>query len=71
MKKSEKQSILDKSISITWCVEDVYEHAKRIGKKLTIKQAEEVLEMLDKNHQADVGINWDVISDTISIYKQN
>jgi hypothetical protein len=48
---------MEKCISITWCVDDVLE----IRPDLTEDQAMEVLEMVKKKHDAEIGINWTVL----------
>lgn len=47
---------------IVWHTEDVIENAKECGIKLTKKQAETVLFMLERKHDATIGINWDTIA---------
>lgn len=52
-------------ISINWHVEDVMDRDEEMCDEndslLTLAQAQEVLRMMDKNHDANIGINWDVI----------
>ena len=48
---------LPDTISITWGIEDVLQQRP----DLTDQQAREVLQCLDRNHDATIGINWDVI----------
>jgi hypothetical protein len=48
-------------ISIIWHIDDVIHCAKDNGIKITKKQAREVLECLRNEHDATIGINWDVI----------
>ena len=54
------------TIQITWCVEDVLHQAEEEGIALTLEQCKEVLDHVDKNHDATIGINWDVISEGIN-----
>lgn len=49
-----------------WTVEDVQSRDKGLSKQ----DAREVLKLLDWNHDATLGINWDVIDETIRIYKE-
>ena len=49
-----------KTISIVWSIEDV----QAVREDLTDKQAVKVLKALKENHNAEVGINWDVIEVT-------
>jgi hypothetical protein len=44
-------------IEIRWCVEDVHS----LGLDLTDEQAIEVLLDAKKNHDASIGINWEVL----------
>ncbi len=56
----------ESQIAIIWSVEDVQE----MDDSLDYDQAIKVLESLKKNHDATIGINWDVISDTITIMRE-
>jgi len=49
------------TIHIEWHIDDVKKMAK-----LTDDQARKVLFTLKDNHDASIGINWDVIVDTIN-----
>jgi hypothetical protein len=51
-----------KTIEIKWSTEDVLCQAEQLDLKLTEDQADEVLENVFRCHDAEVGINWDVIS---------
>ena len=46
------------TISISWHIDDVLQ----CEPSLTKTQACEVLRLAEQNHDANVGINWDVIS---------
>ena len=48
-------------ISIVWIVDDVAERCQEIGVFLTLDQKREVLRRLERKHDAEIGINWDVI----------
>lgn len=50
-----------RDISITWCIEDV----QGVDPSLTDLEASSVLERLKNKHDAEVGITWSVIEDTI------
>ena len=50
-------------IRLAWCSEDVMQHCDW----LTKDQALEVLHDLERNHDACIGINWDVIRDTVAV----
>lgn len=47
-----------KEITITWCIEDVQQERP----DLTDEQASEVLHLVQKEHDANIGINWDFIN---------
>ena len=49
---------------IVWSVEDVLEKAEELKVKISHKEAEEILDKIESEHDATVGISWD----TISIY---
>jgi hypothetical protein len=57
-----------KTIEIKWSTEDVLLQAENAGFELTEDQADEILESLKDNHDANIGINWDVISFYIGDY---
>ena len=50
-------------IQVSWSTDDVLSQRD----DLTFEQAVKVLEALESNHDASVGINWDVINDTAEI----
>jgi len=52
-----------KSINITWHIEDVLE----IRPDLTKEQAYEVLCEVEDNHDADYGVTWNSIRDTANV----
>lgn len=60
-----------KTIQITWSTEDVLANADGIGMPVSESQAEEILDSLRENHDATIGINWDVISEYIRQYYEN
>jgi len=45
-------------IDIRWCVDDV----KTVMPELSDEQCIEVLDFVKKNHSAEIGINWDVLT---------
>ena len=47
-----------------WCEDDVLELAKEKGIKCSRKRAREIIDEVDRKHDATLGISWD----TISIY---
>ena len=48
-------------ISVVWIVDDVAERCHEIGIYLTLDQKREVLRRLKRKHDANLGINWEVI----------
>jgi hypothetical protein len=51
------------SISVTWHIADVLD----VRPDLDSEQAFEVLRSVKKNHDANVGINWEVLSATAEV----
>jgi acyl-homoserine lactone acylase PvdQ len=51
-----------KTIVIKWSTEDVLAMAESMDIELTETQADQILDNLIKYHDANVGINWDVIN---------
>jgi hypothetical protein len=41
-----------------WCEEDVLGRAKELGKKITRKQAQDILDDIERHHDAELGISW-------------
>lgn len=62
---------MENQITITWHISDVKEVAKDIEVTLTNDEAREILHSLKRNHDACVGINWDVIADAVGVYKDS
>ena len=50
------------SISIGWEIEDVREEARGKGQELPLDESRETLRLAKKNHDASIGINWEVLS---------
>jgi hypothetical protein len=44
-----------------WCEEDVLGRAKERGKKITRKQAQEILDSIDHKQDCELGISWDTL----------
>jgi hypothetical protein len=59
-----------KYLNNPWHIEDVHEQAERDDVELTDEQCVRVLELCVQYHNAEVGINWDVISHHISTVLQ-
>lgn len=56
----------ENEITLSWAVEDVIQQANEDHKKVTEEQAREVLNIMRQHHDANYGICWQTISDTIS-----
>ena len=52
----------DEKIAIEWSIQDVYYQAKNDEVEITRQQALNVLSLLDRKHDATLGICWDTIS---------
>lgn len=59
-------SFLPDEISITWHVDDIKERDK--DDKLSIDDCKQILDMMRRHHNADIGINWEVIDWHIEHY---
>lgn len=44
-----------------WHIDDVIEQAETHGEQLTEQEARDVLVMVNRKHDCNIGINWDVI----------
>lgn len=44
-----------------WCEDDVLDAASERLQDITIVQAQSILDQLDSNHDAEIGITWDSI----------
>ena len=59
-------------ITIKWCVDDVVMLAEQKGYAVpTLEQAREVLSLAKQNHDASVGISWDVLEVYLDEVLQN
>ncbi len=54
-------------MSVTWCVDDV----KSIAEDLTDEECREVLRLAKEEHDATIGINWDVLEHWASEVRSN
>lgn len=52
-------------IEDNWGAEDIESQAESDGVELTDEQVEEVMEEIVESFDAEIGINWDVISSAI------
>lgn len=53
-------------IDSSWWIDDV----KSLDESLTDEQCREILQAVNNNHDATVGINWDVLQAEIDSYKE-
>ena len=60
LSEAEQEPTIDAAdtIEISWHIDDV----KEVRPHLTDAQAREVLEQAKRRHDADIGINWDVLA---------
>ena len=68
MKDETETESLPDSISITWWVDDVAERAKELEIALTLDEQREILQRMDRQHDANHGICWEVIDMHITIF---
>ena len=57
----------DGLMTVLWSVEDIKAQAESMDIELSEEEAEEVLKTAIDNHDANVGINWEVIGTQIQI----
>jgi hypothetical protein len=48
-----------------WHSDDIIEQAENNGEQLTYEEAQEVLRLMSKYHDCEIGINWDVIDNWV------
>ena len=68
MKDEPKPAPLPDSISITWWVDDVAERAVELEIELTLDEQREILQRMDRQHDANHGICWEVIDMHITAF---
>ena len=61
---------MSKSITIKWYTDDVVWRAEEMDIQLTQEEAYKILKMIEKNHDPEVGINWNVIDYYIYDYNE-
>ena len=59
-----------KTIKIIWSTEDVLAKADSLGVELTEQEADNILLDLERHHDAQIGICWDVIASYIYQHEQ-
>lgn len=57
---------LPDKISISWGIEDV----KSVAEDLTDEECRGVLYLAKRRHDANIGINWDVLSDFADLIRE-
>lgn len=68
IKKGIEACWVDK-IAVSWSAGDILSYAEEDGISLTKDEALDILNGLLENHDAGIGINWDVISMAIQEHK--
>lgn len=66
--RKETKEVESDTINISWHIDDVKQQARDDGKTIYDEDAREILNLMDKNHDANIGINWEVISIWINYY---
>lgn len=67
---SEETKVLklpQRSVAIVWHAEDIEDRAKALGTPLSDAEVDAVLDAIGRQHDADIGISWDVIDTHISM----
>ena len=59
--KTEKQWV----IRDEWSEDDITDQCEQIGEELTLDETRQVLEIIVKSHDAEIGINWNSINSAI------
>ena len=60
-----------KTITIKWSTNDVLSRAEDMGVEITGEQADEILQNVFDNHDATIGVNWEVIEFHIEDFLEN
>ena len=60
------RNLLPDEISISWHFADIQE----VDDSLTNDEARQILQLIKKNHDATIGINWEVIEAWIDYFKR-
>jgi len=56
-------------IRVFWQKEDVISQAKNLGYELTDEEANDIMYNIEQSFDANIGVNWDVISEHIRYVK--
>ena len=62
-----KKNGITVEINPSWCTQDIFEQARNNGIKLSKKECGYVLDYCINDHDASVGINWEVIDNYIDM----
>ena len=57
----EDYNLEDEMVAVIWLKDDVSYRATDQGKEITDEQVSQVIHAMERNHDACIGINWDVI----------
>ena len=57
------------TIVVAWDIGDVKERGSAIGIEVSTKEAREILDDILRNHDANEGINWNVVDMAIQDYR--
>jgi hypothetical protein len=60
-----------KTITIKWSTNDVQSRAEDMGVEITAEQGDEILQNVFDNHDANIGVNWEVIEFHIEDFLEN
>jgi hypothetical protein len=60
-----------KTITIKWSTNDVLSRAEDMGVEITSEQGDEILQNVFDNHDATIGVNWEVIEFHIEDFLEN
>lgn len=60
-----------KTITIKWSTNDVQSRAEDMGVEITAEQGDEILQNVFDNHDANIGVNWEVIEFHIEEFLEN
>lgn len=55
-------------LNISWGIAEVMHQAEEDGKEISKKDARNILRVMESNHDANIGVNWEVISENIGTY---
>lgn len=67
-----KEELIDRGyIRVFWHKEDVISQAKNLGYELTDEEASDIMYNIEQSFDANIGVNWDVISEHIRYAKED